>query len=177
MNNRRERGFTLLEVLIALLIFSFGMLGLAALQSFSVKANQSANYRSQATALANTLLDNIRANRDYIQSYYSSDYAAGVDCRTNAQPTGATQAELDVAIWRYQVTCELPSGEAAVAPISANEVAVCIRWSDSRLQSGGAATGGNCVDDAATFGAGAAGGGTGAGTDGASSVFIVVARL
>ncbi|MGA9422631.1 MAG: type IV pilus modification protein PilV [Rhodanobacteraceae bacterium] len=176
MNGCRKRGFTLLEVLIALLIFSFGMLGLAALQSFSVKANQSANYRSQATALTNTMLDNIRANRDYIQSYYSSDYAAGDDCTTSDPPDGATQAEFDVNNWRYQVSCELPAGEAAIAPISANEVAVCIRWSDSRLQSG-ATTGSNCVDDAATFGAGESGGGTGAGTDGESSVFIVTARL
>ncbi len=131
-----SRGFTLLEVLIALLIFSFGMLGLAALETYSVKANQSASARSQATALANTMLDNIRANRNNIASYYSNDYAV-VDCTADA--TGADTAALDLALWRQQVACELPQGQAAIAPISATEVAVCLRWSDSRLQGDGGA--------------------------------------
>lgn len=174
MRRATHGGFTLLEVLIAMLIFTFGMLGLAALQTFSVKANQSANFRSQATALAGTLLDNIRANRSNISDYYSNAYTT-VDCDTAADDTDPAPA-LDLAMWRRQLACELPQGQGAIAPISTTEVAVCIRWSDSRLQSGTAA-GENCTGDAAKFGAGASGGGTGAGTDGDSSVFVVAARL
>lgn len=170
---RANHGASLLEVLIAMLIFSFGMLGLAALQTYSVKANQSANSRSQATALANTMLDNIRANRSYIGDYYSNPYSAGT-CETNPTDTGV--AALDLALWRQQLACQLPEGAGAVAPISDHEVAVCIRWSESRLQQGGT-VGQDCVADAAKFGAGSASGGSGAGADGASSVFIVAARL
>lgn len=173
MSSRSGRGFTLLEVLIAMLIFSFGLLGLAALQTYSVKANQSANFRSQATALAATLMDNVRANRVRIGDYYSNSYAA-VGCET--APVGAGAPALDIAMWRQQIACELPQGQGAIAPISANEIAVCIRWSDSRLQQGSAA-GTNCTGDATAFGAGFAGGGTGAGIDGDSSVFVVATRL
>jgi type IV pilus assembly protein PilV len=173
MSLRRPHGFTLLEVLIAMLIFSFGMLGLAALQSFSVKANQSANFRSQATALAATLMDNVRANRSNIGSYYSNSYAT-VDCAT--VPDETEIPALDIALWRRQLACELPQGQGAIAPISANEIAVCIRWSDSRLQQG-SATGTTCTGDAGVFGAGSAGGGTGAGVDGDSSVFVLATRL
>lgn len=174
MSVRTPHGFTLLEVLIAMLIFSFGMLGLAALQTYSVKANQSANFRSQATGLAATLLDNVRANRSKIGDYYSNTYAT-VLCPT--VPAGADTAALDLALWRQQLACELPQGQGAIAPIGTdNEVAVCIRWSDSRLQTG-TATVTTCTADAATFGAGSAAGGTGAGIDGDSSVFVVAARL
>jgi type IV pilus assembly protein PilV len=175
MNRTRLGGFTLLEVLIAILIFSFGMLGLAALQTFSVKTNQSANFRSQATALAATMLDNVRANRSHVSDYYSNAYSSGAACDADA-PAETPQAAQDLALWRWQVSCELPQGQAAIAPISDNEIAVCIRWSDSRLQEG-AATGTSCTADATRFGAGSAAGGTGAGVDGDSSVFIVSSRL
>jgi len=54
-----SRGFTLLEVLIALLIFSLGMLGLAGLMVVSVKTNQSAYQRTQASFLAQSMADRI----------------------------------------------------------------------------------------------------------------------
>lgn len=170
---RRSCGASLLEVLIAMLIFSFGMLGLAALQTYSVKANQGAHFRSQATALANTLLDNIRANRSNIGDYYSNAYVA-TTCGT--APTASAAAALDLQMWRQQVACQLPQGNAAVAPISATEVAVCIRWSDARMQEG-ATTGTDCVADSIKFKSGSAAGGSGAGSDGAASVFIVATYL
>jgi type IV pilus modification protein PilV len=56
-------GFSLIEVLIALAILSFGLLGVAALQVAGVRANGGAYYRSQAMALANDLTERIYANR------------------------------------------------------------------------------------------------------------------
>jgi type IV pilus assembly protein PilV len=171
-NRMRPRGFTLLEVLVALLIFSFGMLGLAALQVQSIKVNQSSSFRSQATALANILLDNMRANRSQLVNFYSDTYVAQT-CA--ALPATAAPSD-DLSAWRSQVGCELPNGSGAVAPIGNNQVAVCLRWSESRLQSG-APTSTSCQTDATTFGAGSAGTGTGAGSDNEQSVFIVVATL
>ena len=46
-----QRGATMLEILITLLILSIGLLGMAGLQALSLKSNQSAYYRSQATFL------------------------------------------------------------------------------------------------------------------------------
>ncbi len=52
LSHRRSRGFSLIEVLITILIFAVGLLGMAALQAVSMRSNQSANFRTQATALA-----------------------------------------------------------------------------------------------------------------------------
>ena len=57
-----KRGFTLLEVLIALLIFSLGLMGLAGLLTTSVKTNHSAYLRTQAIFLAQSMADRMRAN-------------------------------------------------------------------------------------------------------------------
>lgn len=170
----RQRGFTLLEVLIALLVLSFGLLGLAALQAYAVKANQSANFRSQATALANMMLDNIRANRVNLVSYYADDYA-DITCESN--PPASPPAAFELGEWQREIRCLLPNGRGAVAPISANEVAVCIRWSDSRWESSTGDSTGKCTVDAATFKAGLADGGPGAGADGQVSVFVVSSRM
>ena len=170
----RNRGFTLLEVLIALLILSFGLLGLAALQAYSVKANQSAHFRSQATALSNMMLDNIRANRSQLPAYYSNEY---VEFACDDVPETSPRALNDLGTWRQQIACQLPSGRGAVAPISANEVAVCIRWTDARWESTAGSADGECTADATAFDAGIAAGGSGAGTDGAFSVFIVSTRF
>ena len=56
-------GFTLLEVMIALLILSIGLLGLAALQATSLKINHGALLRTQATFLTYDMMDRLRANR------------------------------------------------------------------------------------------------------------------
>ncbi len=58
----RRNGFTLLEVLIALLVFSFGLLGMAGLLAVSVQTNHSAYLRTQATFLAQGMADRMRAN-------------------------------------------------------------------------------------------------------------------
>ncbi|HET9034244.1 MAG TPA: type IV pilus modification protein PilV [Dokdonella sp.] len=168
------RGFTLLEVLIALLVLSFGLLGLAALQAYAVKANQSANFRSQATSLANMMLDNIRANRVNLGDYYSDDYD---DTACTSTPPTSSPAAFELAEWQRTIRCQLPNGRGAVAPISANEVAVCIRWADSRWDSDSGDSTGKCTVDASTFKAGLADNGPGAGTDGQVSVFVVSSRM
>ena len=171
---RAARGFTLLEVLIALVVLSFGLLGLAALQAYSVKANQSAHFRSQATALANMMLDSLRANRPQLSQYYSNDY---VEFACDDDPDTSTRPLNDLETWRQQIACQLPAGRGAIAPISANEVAVCIRWTDARWEGDGGSADGQCTVDATNFGAGFAGTGTGAGTDEEFSVFVVSSRF
>lgn len=172
--NQSARGFTLLEVLIAILVLSFGLLGLAALQAYSLKTNQSANFRSQATVLANMMMDNIRANRAHVADYYSDSYTA-VSC--GPVPTNASMAAQDVAVWRQQINCQLPMGRAAIAPISDTEVAVCIRWSDARWEGNNAEASATCTGDAESFGASIDGDGPGAGTDGQFSIFVVSSRI
>ena len=173
MNANKNRGVSLLEVMIAVLIFSFGLLGLAALQTYSIKVNQGAHFRSQATALASTMLDNIRANFGNVANYYSYSYSS-TGCNT-AIGAGA-QAAFDLATWRQQLACELPQGEGAVARFDDHTVAVCIRWNESRLLAGNDADGASCLADAEKYFK-ADLSGTGAGIDNNSDVFVVTARL
>ena len=60
----RQRGASLIEVLVAFLLLSFGLLGLSGLQINALKNNQSALQRSQATMLAYFMMDAMRANKD-----------------------------------------------------------------------------------------------------------------
>ncbi|MGI9304444.1 MAG: type IV pilus modification protein PilV, partial [Gammaproteobacteria bacterium] len=62
-SEKKIRGFTLLEVLIATVVLSIGLIGLAALMIQGQKFNRSALNRSQATFIAYDMADRMRANR------------------------------------------------------------------------------------------------------------------
>ena len=126
------------------------------------------------SSMANMLMDNIRSNRINLGSYYADSYEE-VTC--GSTPTTSSPAAHDLDVWRIMVNCQLPQGRGAVAPISANEVAVCIRWSDARWESDSGTSEGKCTEDAETFGARLADDGPGAGTDGQVSVFVVSSRM
>lgn len=86
-NNTRRKdqaGFTLVEVLVALLVLSFGLLGLAMLQAAGQKFNNDSYMRSQATVLAYDIIDRMRANKA------AAD--AGNYCVTSASPCETTAA-------------------------------------------------------------------------------------
>ena len=63
---RLQRGVTLIEVLITLLVLAIGLLGLAALQGFSLQASSVSYYRTQATNVVYEVADFARANRSTI---------------------------------------------------------------------------------------------------------------
>ncbi len=67
---KRNKGFTLLEVLIAVLIFSLGMLGSAGLMVLSVRTNHSAYLRTQASFLADSMVDRMRSNVGWTNDGY-----------------------------------------------------------------------------------------------------------
>lgn len=58
----RKKGFTLLEVLISILVFSIGLIGLAALQILSLRLSGDSLLRTVATIQANDMIDRMRAN-------------------------------------------------------------------------------------------------------------------
>lgn len=63
MCKKQQRGVGLIEVLVAVLILALGLLGMAGLQSKSLRANQSSYARSQAVMLSYYILDAMRADR------------------------------------------------------------------------------------------------------------------
>jgi type IV pilus assembly protein PilV len=124
------RGVTLIEVLIALVVFSIGLLGLAGLQTVSLRFNTSAYYRTQATALAYGLADRMRANRDgALDGLYTGDFAdPSPDCDPDAGG-GGTPAE-DLTAWRNALACQLPEGNGAIAA-NGTEFTITVQWDDS----------------------------------------------
>ena len=62
MMRARQGGMTLIEILVSLLILAIGMLGMAGLQTVSLRNTQSAYQRTQAAILSNDIVERVRAN-------------------------------------------------------------------------------------------------------------------
>jgi type IV pilus assembly protein PilV len=131
MNNShssRQRGATLIEVLIAVVVLSIGLLGLAGLQVTSVQSNHSAYQRSQASLLANDLADRMRANRtEALTNAYVADYADSSSSHT----VSGTRAEIDLAEWLNNLALKLPDGQGKVEK-NGSLVTIHVRWNDNR---------------------------------------------
>lgn len=112
----RNRGFSLLEVLIAVLVFSLGLLGAAGLMVLSVRTNHSAYLRTQASFLAQSMADRIRANVGWTTSYngtYGPDSTGDGDCAGDACSPAALVAR-DIQIWSQQLVDFLPNPTATI---------------------------------------------------------------
>jgi type IV pilus assembly protein PilV len=131
---RASAGFTLIEVLVALIVLSVGLLGLAALQQNAVKFNHGAELASQATSLAYDIVDRMRANRRAaLNGAYDGQDFLGALPACNAAVAGATIAERDISAWRKALICALPLGNGRIER-NAAAVTITIRWDESRGQ-------------------------------------------
>ncbi len=93
MKRKANKGFTLLEVMIAVFVLAVGLLGIAALQMTGVKNNHTASIRTQTTQLAYNLADRMRANIEgTVAGNYLANVAPGVgyDCLSNFTGTTVT---------------------------------------------------------------------------------------
>ena len=129
----RSSGFTLLEVLVALVVLSIGLLGLSGLQTNSLRNNHSAFLRSQATLAITDIMDRMRANSDAANAdNYDINYGAtpsATACTSNCSVQDV--ANMDLVEWRSYVE-RLPGGEGEI-DVDANGVAeVKVRWADTR---------------------------------------------
>ncbi|GAC1452371.1 MAG: type IV pilus modification protein PilV [Steroidobacteraceae bacterium] len=149
----RRQGFTLLEVLIALVVMSIGLLGIGKLVMLSARANDGAYLRTQATALAYSILDAMRANRQQALVGGYND-ALGVNPGSIAcgPCVASQQAQNDLAIWQTSVGTELPAGQGSVATANVADpvtgtinvtATVTVQWNDAVAQQsfGGPAAG------------------------------------
>lgn len=110
----KQSGFSLVEVLIALVIMSVGMLGIAGLYVQSLQAGRTSMFRHQAVSLAGDVADRIRANPSAAIAYAglganNSCVAANIDCDV------AGMAANDIWIWDQQAVNSLPNGDVVVA--------------------------------------------------------------
>ena len=111
--SKRVQGFTLVEVLIALIILSVGMLGIAGLYVHSMQAGRTSLFRHHAVTLAGDIADRIRANPRAVGAYAlaganNNCVDGGINC------TPAQMAANDIFLWDLQATDTLPTGTVAV---------------------------------------------------------------
>lgn len=154
----RQRGVSLLEVLITVVVLSIGLLGLAALQANATKFNHSAYLRSQATNMAHEMIERMRANTGVYPTAPGPitnltdtfDSGTGPAC---GESLGAVTVARDVNQWKSCVENTLPDGRGRIRRLAANEdfldecgithagtgnpvVAIEVTWDESRLQAG-----------------------------------------
>lgn len=138
VQRRAESGFTLVEVLVAIVILAFGMLGTVGMQAFAIQANRDARLQAQAVAFARELAEMMRGNKEIAVKTTAAANPYLVTSMTMASPsycmrvanasTGCTST-LDVASaemtdWLARVAAELPDARVTVcfdgAPYDAN---------------------------------------------------------
>lgn len=147
-----SRGFSLLEVLVAVVVFSLGLLGTGALVASSIKNSHNAYLRSQASFLADSLIDRMRANPS---GAWSGAYAGALGAGSPSLPacgggtTGCTPAQVaqrDRRVIGDLVAQQLPAGSGNVTcaiagaapattigipPVNGN-CTIAISWSEAR---------------------------------------------
>ena len=101
-----QRGFTLIEVLISMLILAIGLLGLAAMQAISLRDNQDAYYYQQATLLAYEMQDRIRGNVYWENSTVTA--ATNAACNNSPGCSAKQMAENDYDYWKKSVEAIFP---------------------------------------------------------------------
>jgi type IV pilus assembly protein PilV len=117
---RSARGVSLVETLVALVVLSVGLLGVAALLLQSVRGSRTALLRTHAVNLVSDMADRIRANAGagdaYATAQYGADGPAVQGCAPSVDddeggPCSAIElAQDDIARWREQVRAALPGG-------------------------------------------------------------------
>ena len=145
----RTDGFSLLESLIALVVFSIGFLALTLLMHTSLQNTNSAFYRSVATEQAYDMADRIRANRgaeganvvSYLNVEATADDPGCIENADGCTPP-AVLAAYDGWQWNQTNARVLPSGGGSIVPNAANPasgpVRITVSWDDNR-------TGGDCA--------------------------------
>lgn len=148
---KRQGGASLLEVMIALFILGFGLLGLSATQSRNIMMNQSVFYRSIAVDLGNDLADRIRALRTpYMVSAGANPVPAKPPDFAKCSPTPASCTNQDpdrsayqalvnaeMLEWHSVLTSQLPSGAFTLSSAASSSTdyyryVLTITWLDNR---------------------------------------------
>ncbi len=134
---RRQRGVGLIEILIAVLLLSIGLLGLASLQMLSLQHSSSAALRTEAVGQSYDLLDRMRANRaQAIGGRYNLAFGDA--------PTASDLAAADLASWKAALGASLPDGDGQVF-VEAQVVTITVRWQEPGRSGTGAGNDGSGV--------------------------------
>ena len=154
-----ESGSTLIEVLVAIVVLSIGLLGIAGLQAATTKYKVNTWARSAGTQLLSDLSERIRINPDEAGSNFTTgvtatsqymlsktwaaqktdDLSFSKNCETSTCTT-AERATYDMALWRQRVRASLPQGAAIVTGDKRNGFEVTLMWFDNAATDKGRAS-------------------------------------
>ena len=120
-SKRAQEGTTLIEVLVALLILTVGLLGAAAFQLNALKYTDSARMSSQASFIAYDMLDRIRAN-------------SGADYTVTPPTSGNLNVARDQDLYDFTSNITALLGSTATGSVTLNQrvYTITINWDDSR---------------------------------------------
>jgi type IV pilus assembly protein PilV len=129
---RRQQGIGLIEVLIAVLVLSFGMLGMVGLQTWSLRNNQSALERGMATVQTHSIVDAMRADR---VNAANGSYDIALDDDT---PDGNSYRDEAIRNWREDLVVALNPTATGSIDCDGAFCTIVVQWNDERA--GGEAT-------------------------------------
>lgn len=115
---RRQKGFSLLEVLIALVLFSIALIGFAGAVTVAMRSGQTATMRTQAVFLAQMMENKMRSNsRGVIAGAYTGTFslasgAPSTDCTSGCSP--AQLAAFDTLSWGQALGRAMPNGTGSI---------------------------------------------------------------
>lgn len=122
---RSARGFSLVEVMVAVVVFSLGVLGLVRLQATAVKLSTDARQRAEATFLADQLLARMLISDPATATSFAHRPGGG-----SCAPTGADSTNATVTDWLSQVSATFPSAgsDAQQVIVNGSDVTVRLCW-------------------------------------------------
>lgn len=139
-----ERGVTLIEILITLLLVSIGLIGSLAMQARAMQDNQSAYYRSQAINMATDMADRIRLNSSAATTYDdvapTSKFNDAGFVVNRGDAANVALAKNDIRAWLNWIQTSLPSGRARIS----DRFKICVYWDENKDD-----TDGKNINDAA----------------------------
>lgn len=129
VSSKKISGTSLIEALVAMVILSLGLLGLAGLQINAIRTADGAHHRAQAAQLAYDMADRMRANRTKARAG-----AYNLLLSEGELINGIELHDKDRADWLAQLSALLPSGDASIdVPANSDTVTITIQWNDTRL--------------------------------------------
>jgi type IV pilus assembly protein PilV len=132
----KQKAFSLLEVLVTILVLSFGLLGMAALVTTGMRSNNVAHYRSIATQQTLDIADRMRANLIGARAGNYDALAVGIpasnDCMA-AACDAAQMAVFDHAQWNTANAVLLPGGGGTVTGNVAGGFSIMLMWTEKEM--------------------------------------------
>ena len=125
---KTDSGFTLIEVMIAMAIFAFGLLALAALQIAAIKLSSDSQYVTQANLLANEMVGMMWGTQTAsLVSNYNDLAVSAAAVSVPATSTSTIVADNSSA-WRDHIVSQLPGGTGRVSVSNINQATVTLSW-------------------------------------------------